>query len=92
MLRRSFKRGMLFIVTSGLLVTTFSAWCGPPFVTDDPEPVEYQHSEMLIASEQIHTQNGKTITPMVEYNYGALPDFQLSITVPFVFDSPAGQQ
>jgi hypothetical protein len=86
-----FKSGLLFVVTSGLLFTTFPAWCGPPFVTDDPEPVEYQHHEMYIASEQTSTQSGKVVTPMVEYNYGALPDLQLSITVPYVFNSPVGQ-
>jgi len=85
------KTCLLSIVASSLLVTAFPAWCGPPFVTDDPEPVEYQHSEMYIASEQTNTAGGKTVTPSVEYNYGALPDVQLSITVPYVFDSPAGQ-
>ncbi len=77
-------------MAGGLLVTAFPAWCGPPFVTDDPEPVEYQHHEMYIASEQVNTSTGKTLTPMIEYNYGALPDLQLSITVPYVYDHPAG--
>ena len=89
--RRISNSGLSTIVVSGLLFTAFPAWCGPPFVTDDPEPVEYRHHEMYIASEQVNTQDGKTVTPMIEYNYGALPDLQLSITVPYVFNSPTGQ-
>ena len=89
--RRISNSGLSTIVVSGLLFTAFPAWCGPPFVTDDPEPVEYRHHEMYIASEQVNTQDGKTVTPMIEYNYGALPDLQLNITVPYVFNSPTGQ-
>jgi hypothetical protein len=91
MLHRIYKTGLLSIALSGSLFTTSPAWCGPPFVTDDPEPVEYQHSEMYIASSQTNSQSGSTVTPEVEYNYGALPDLQLSITVPYVFSNPAGQ-
>ena len=70
---------------------TGSAWCGPPFVTDDPEPVEYQKHEIYIASDWVNAQDGKTLTPFIEYNYGALPDLQLSVTVPYVFNTPVGQ-
>lgn len=91
MRHKIYKAGLLSIVTSGLFFTVSPAWCGPPFVTDDPEPTEYQHHEMYIASEQTSTPDGKVVTPQFEYNYGALPDLQLSITVPYVFNSPAGQ-
>jgi len=89
--RWAFKTGLLSIVTSGLLFTALPSWCGPPFATDDPEPTEYQHSEMYIAIEQTRTPDGNVVTPLLEYNYGALPDLQLSITVPYVFNKPAGQ-
>lgn len=46
---------------------------------------------MYIASEQSINQSGKVVTPLLEYNYGALPDVQLSITVPYVISSPSGQ-
>ena len=86
---RKIKTELLLIAASGLLFSACPAWCGPPFVTDDPEPVEYQHSEMYIASSQVNSQGGKIISPMVEYNYGALPNLQLSITVPYIFNNPA---
>jgi len=86
-----FKAGLFSFATSGLIFMAFPAWSGPPFVTDDPEPTEYQHSEMYIASDQTNTPDGTLITPLFEYNYGVLPDVQLSITVPYVFNNPAGQ-
>lgn len=91
MMDRILKVGLLMAAAGGLIFVANPAWCGPPFVTDDPEPVEYRHHEMYIASEQSNTQSGKIVTPLVEYNYGALPDLQLSITVPYVFYSPTGQ-
>jgi Domain of Unknown Function (DUF1259) len=63
---------------------------GPPFLTDDPEPVEYQHHEFYIASQQTRTAEGTAGTlPQLEYNYGAAPDLQLHIIVPYAFSSLA---
>ncbi len=60
---------------------------GPPFITDDPEPVEYQHHELYIASQQTHTADGTSGTlSQLEYNYGAAPDVQLHFIVPYVFN------
>ena len=39
-----------FAVTSVLFFSSGLAMAGPPFLTDDPEPVEYQHNELYIAS------------------------------------------
>jgi Putative MetA-pathway of phenol degradation len=89
--RRIYKSGLLSISASVLLFAAFPAWCGPPFVTDDPGTLDYRQHELIISAEQIHTQIGKTVTPMIGYSYGVLADFQVGITVPYVFDSPAGQ-
>lgn len=91
MTNRKLKSGLLSFTASGLLLASFPAECGPPFVTDDPETLEYRHYEMVVAYEEVSNQGGKTATPHVELNYGALPDFQLSITVPYVIDKPSGQ-
>ena len=40
--------GLLIGIVAGLfsfLLGQIVAWAGPPFVTDDPEPVEYRHWE-----------------------------------------------
>jgi len=34
------------------------AVAGPPFVTDDPEPVDYRHWEFYIASMHTETADG----------------------------------
>ena len=65
------------------------AYAGPPFLTDDPEPVELHHSEFYIFSTYDKTNDGKEMAiPAFEYNYGPLPNTQLHIVVPFVKSSP----
>jgi hypothetical protein len=53
--------------------------------------VAYRHDEFYIASQLTTTSDGSAGTlPQVEYNYGAMPDIQLHIQVPYAFNSPAG--
>ncbi len=67
-----------------------AAWAGPPFVTDDPEPVDYQHFETYLASEQTGTQGGHNTTNLLEINYGAAPDVQVAVSLPYIMNTPAG--
>jgi len=79
-----------WLVVPVMLFTSGLAVAGPPFLTDDPEPVEYQHHEFYIASQQVQTVNGTTETvPHLEYNYGAAPNLQLHIIIPYAFNIPA---
>jgi hypothetical protein len=49
------------------------ASAGPPYVTDDPEPVEYLHWEMYLASQAFHDIDGWIGTTLhVDWNDGAL--------------------
>lgn len=69
----------------------FSAWAGPPFVTDDPEPVDYRHGEFYISSQYANNKDGKEGTlPHFEFNYGAIPDLQLHLLIPLAFVQPNG--
>jgi Putative MetA-pathway of phenol degradation len=63
---------------------------GPPFVTDDPEPAEYQHWEFYLAS-QIEHESGEWsgTSPHVEINYGALPNVHLHLIAPLAFNAPS---
>jgi len=65
---------------------------GPPFVTDDPEPVEYQHWEIYLAAQYKHDrdQNSSTL-PHLEINYGVAPDMQIHLLAPLVYVKPEGQ-
>jgi hypothetical protein len=77
-----------------LLAAVFGLWArvaygGPPFVTDDPEPVDYQHWEVYFASEESKIGGDWSGTaPHLEVNYGAVPDLQLHLIAPLVYDSP----
>src|SRR6266571_972442 len=70
-----------------------AAWAGPPFVTDDPETVEYKHGEFYTASQYANNKDGKEGTlPHFEFNYGVIPDVQLHLLVPLAFVHPNGGQ
>src|SRR5579864_1055972 len=67
------------------------AWAGPPFRTDDPEPVEYQRWEFNGFSQATHVRGDTSgALPGVEVNYGAVPDVQLHILAQAGFDKPSG--
>ncbi len=71
------------------LTVASRAPAGPPYVTDDPEPVEYRHWEVYLASLSFHDRDGWTGTaPHVEVNYGVVPDVQLHVIAPLAFSVP----
>jgi hypothetical protein len=61
-----------------------SAFAGPPFLTDDPAPVDYGSWEGYLFGSGDHTSHGSYSIngPAVELNYGVLPDTQLHLVVP----------
>ena len=68
------------------------AVAGPPYATDDPEPVAYRHWELYLASQNLFWSGGawEGTAPMVEVNYGVLPDVHLHLIAPMVYDHPIG--
>ena len=59
------------------------AFAGPPFDTDDPEPVDFLHWEFYLSSIQHFQRSGNNATlPHVEINYGAFPNVQLHVLAP----------
>ena len=62
---------------------------GPPFVTDDPEPVDYQNWEFYVASMHSDLDGDWSGTaPHFELNYGVVPNVQLHLIAPMAYDSP----
>ena len=63
-----------------------SAHAGPPFQTDDPEPIEYKHTEMyaftLVDSTGKNAGGTVLAAPAYEVNYGALPNVHLHLVIP----------
>src|ERR1700722_18624399 len=65
---------------------------GPPFLTDDPQPVDFQHWEVYFASIHSHIFNYYNGTlPHVEVNYGVVPNVQLHVIAPAAYSSVPGQ-
>ena len=65
-----------------------SAWAGPPFITDDPEPVKYQHWEVNYALYKVWRQGSASANlPTFDINYGATPDVQLHIQPGYSYES-----
>ena len=64
---------------------------GPPYVTDDPEPIPYHHWELYLSSTHEVTRAGaRGMAPFGEVNFGALPDLQLHLIVPLAYAHDAG--
>ncbi len=68
-----------------ILGATAPVYAGPPFMTDDPEPLEYKHSEAYIFSMVDKAPDGKAmVMPAFEYNTAPAPDLHLHLMVPFL--------
>jgi len=66
---------------------------GPPFRTDDPEPVDFRHFEVNPQSFGTKTNSGWTgVLPGYEMNYGALPNLQLHVILHSDYNAPTGGQ
>jgi len=83
----------VFGVMAALVCISTSALAGPPFQTDDPEPIDYRNYEFYtFASSDGTPVETDTVGPAMEFNWGALPNVHLHIIVPaaaiFPSDAP----
>lgn len=78
LLRRCSRIAFLSLITC-----PGNAVAGPPFKTDDPQPVDFLHWEFYIASAQEFDRLTTQATlPHLEINYGILPNTQLHLVAP----------
>jgi hypothetical protein len=61
---------------------------GPPYLTDDPEPTDYQHFEIYTFNSGTVTQGDTGGESGIDFNYGGAPNLQLTATVPLAYDFP----
>jgi hypothetical protein len=74
-----------------LLLVPAVAQAGPPYITDDPEPVELHHWEAYLATLAAFGADGFAgPVPLLEANYGAAPNLQLHAVMPFVLSAGGG--
>jgi len=72
-------------------ITVAPAFAGPPFRTDDPQPVDFRHWEAYFFSTLDKTRDGRaTQFPALEFNWGAFPNVQLHLIVPVASFRPPG--
>ena len=74
-----------------LVICIGESWAGPPFRTDDPEPVDQNHGEFYLATQY---EKDKEVTfgtaPHIELNYGVIPNVMFHLIAPYAFDKPEG--
>ena len=82
----------LVLCSATLWMASQPALAGPPFMTDDPEPIEYRHSEGYIFStyDQGPAGDKQIQLPALEYNTSPVEDFHLHLMVPFTNLYPNG--
>jgi hypothetical protein len=85
------RPGLMLLITL-LLGPGTELGAGPPFRTDDPEPVALGHAEFYLAFMGTRTPDGQAMTaPLLEFNYGVLPNLQFHAVAPFAQVKPAGE-
>jgi hypothetical protein len=73
-----------------LLFIATTASAGPPFQTDDPEPIDFRNYEFYtFASSDGTPLETDTAGPAIEFNWGALPNVHLHAIVPAAAIFPA---
>ena len=62
-------------------------WAGPPYVTDDPAPTDYQHFEIYVFTGGMTARDGTSGVAGIDFNYGGAPDLQVTAVLPLEYDS-----
>ncbi len=79
-------------LTLCLVVLCGPAVAGPPFVTDDPEPVDAGHFEINTAVQGTDHDGGRSAAmPTIDANYGLVPDVQLHVGLATPLQEAEGQ-
>jgi len=66
------------------------AVAGPPFLTDDPEPVDLNHVEVNAIGQQTRAVAGRSGSLSGEVNFGCAAETQCHLALPIAFDSRQG--
>jgi hypothetical protein len=87
-----FRRGWVALPIAVLVsAVAVGILAGPPFLTDDPEPVEVGHYEAYVFSTYDQVSDGKELrAPALEFNFGAAPNLQLHVVVPWAWSQVPG--
>ncbi len=73
-----------------LVASVGTAIAGPPFLTDDPAPVDLHHAEINLIAQQIRAANGRGGSVSGEINLGCAAQTQCHVGVPVAYEHAAG--
>jgi len=86
------NKKVVSLMSSLFLLYFQPVYAGPPFITDDPQPVDYMHWEYYISSiSTIQPGVWTGTSPHVEVNYGLIPNVQVHLIVPLDYDYTKGK-
>ena len=81
------KISIFIFILFALFIQTSNA--GPPFFTDDPQPVNFKHWEYYISSlNTLHPNDWSGTSPHIEVNYGLIPNLQVHLLLPMNYNYP----
>lgn len=78
----------LAVSVATLALMSARALAGPPYVTDDPIPTDEGHYEIYAFTAGTETGDGTSGQAGIDFNYGGAENLQLTMVVPFAYDSP----
>jgi hypothetical protein len=76
------------LIAALLLAAPGLASGGPPYVTDDPQPTDFKHYEVYFFDGGTAISAGTSSQAGIDFNYGGLPNLQLTAVIPVEFDDP----
>ncbi|HKW90034.1 MAG TPA: hypothetical protein VJN21_14885 [Candidatus Acidoferrales bacterium] len=80
----------VFMTVAAVALIAAPALAGPPFQTDDPEPVDFHHYEFYTFGAIDGTGvEMDTVGPAFEFNWGILPNTQLHVVAPLASIMPS---
>lgn len=82
--------GLRTLATCLFGVASTAALAGPPFLTDDPGPVDRHHAEINLIAQQNHAAVRRAGSVSGEVNIGCAAETQCHAAVPVAFDRPVG--
>ena len=77
-------------VVVAALAFVATAHAGPPFLTDDPEPVERGHAEVNLIAQGSRTSGGRGGSVAAELNLGCARETQCHVALPVATERPTG--
>ncbi len=83
---------MRAIALTTLAAMSTVALAGPPFLTDDPGPVDLHHVEVNVIGQQTRAVTGRASSVAGDVNVGCAAETQFHLVLPRTFNSWAGSR